>query len=69
MGTDYQELSILKKTHNHDENLPLQPFLVEGRCGYPPQMHLLWLLFLRGSTPFCHWKGRSGLSRQPGQHG
>lgn len=49
MGTDYQELSILKKTHNHDENLPLQPFLVEGRCGYPPQMHLLWLLFLRGS--------------------
>lgn len=49
MGTDYQELSILKKTHNHHENLPLQPFLVEGRCGDPSQMHLLWLSFLRGS--------------------
>lgn len=47
----------------------LQPFLVEGQCGDPSQMHLLWLSFLRGSTPFCHWKGRSGLSRQPGQYG
>ena len=55
MGTDYQELSILKKTHNHDENLPLQPFLVEGRCGYPPQMHLLWLLFFgRGFFDATH---------------
>lgn len=44
MGTDYQELSILKKTHNHHENLPLQPFLVEGRCEIH-LMHLLWLRF------------------------
>lgn len=29
-------------------------------------MHLLWLLFLRVSTPFCHQKGRRDLSRQPG---
>ena len=49
IGRNYQELSILKETHNHHETLPLQPFLVEVRCKYPSQMHSLLLLFLRGS--------------------